>query len=105
MRCHQCGTPLGFGIYRYCSNKCQASYHIENNTGRAAEFRRHQNATKFCFDYNLGRPCTPHCARYGWRHACQKCGANCKQGEGKHGCAACESLGDSVYLVAADAMQ
>jgi hypothetical protein len=89
MRCAQCSVPLGFGLYRYCSNECQQKYHIENNTNRAKEMRGYQNSSRVCFDWNLGRECTPFCGKYGWRHACQKCGTDCSKGEGKHGCARC----------------
>ena len=92
MRCHQCNGPLGFGLYRYCSNECQENYHIENGTGRAKEMRAQQNSKRVCFDWNLGRSCTEHCGRYGWRHACQMCGQECFKGQGRKGvgCQACQ---------------
>ena len=69
--CWQCDAPLSFGLYRYCSNECQEEYHISNSTHRAKEMRAQRNSKRYCFDWNLGRECTEHCAKYGFRHACQ----------------------------------
>ena len=30
--------------------------------------------------------------QYGWRHACQACGANCAKGEGRHACSVLSML-------------
>jgi len=89
MSCAQCKGPLGFGLYRYCTNACQQAFHIENGTDRAKEMRGYQNKSRFCYDWNLGRECKSYCAQYGWRHACQKCGVSCEKGEGRFGCSKC----------------
>ena len=51
--------------------------------------RRIENNDRICFDWTLGRECTPHCAHYGWRHACQSCGLDCSFGEGRYDCSGC----------------
>jgi hypothetical protein len=84
-RCAACNQPLGFGLYKFCTNVCQERFHIENGTDRANEMRARQNSNRFCYDWGLGRPCTDHCARYGFRHACQTCGKDCAKGEGGRG--------------------
>lgn len=83
------GWGGGVAVDRYCSNECQAAFHIENGTSRAKEFRAEQNARRVCWDWNRGRECTPYCKQYGWRHACQACGANCAKSEGRHLCSSC----------------
>ena len=89
MACRQCRKPLSFGLINYCSNECQEEFHISNGTDRAKEFRNQRNAKRVCWDWNRNMPCKSYCQQFGWRHACQVCGADCAKGQGLRSCASC----------------
>ena len=61
-----------------------------------------QNKSRICFDWTLGRECTPFCAHYGWRHACQSCSLDCSFGEGRYDCSACTEPTVDAYHAEAD---
>ena len=61
-----------------------------------------QNKDRICFDWTLGRKCTPYCTRYDWRHACQSCNLNCSFGEGRYDCSGCTEPTVDAYHAEAD---